>query len=105
MESDQIVLELKEDTVDVEFTLKVVDNRLPGFHVTNDGGDTFGVFYTKRSGFLGKHKQFLLDHFRVANGKDRLSYDEAVATAKGFFEKYLRSKVLQRAYAAKIVNL
>lgn len=105
MESEQIILELKEDTVDVEFSLRVVDNRLPGFHIENDGGEIFAIFYTKRSGFFGKTKSFLLDHFKVAPGSRRLSYEEAVNASKEFFGKYLRSKVLQRAYAEKIVNL
>lgn len=105
MENEQIILELKEDTVDVEFTVKVVDNRLPGFHIENDGGEVFAVFYTKRTGFFGKQKTFLLDHFKVAPGSKGVSYDEAVNASKEFFAKYLKSKVLQRAYAAKIVNL
>ena len=105
MENEQIILELREDTVDVEFKVRVVDNRLPGFHIENDGSEVFAVFYTKRSGFFGKHKAFLLDHFKVASGSKRVSYDEAVAACKEFFGKYLRSKVLQRAYAGKIVNL
>lgn len=103
-ENEGLVLELKEDTVDVEFKVRVVDNRLPGIHIVNDGGDTFSIFYTKRSGLLGKPKEFFLDHFKVAYGRDRLTYEEAVSEAKNFFSRYMRSKVLQRVYAAKIMN-
>lgn len=105
MENEQIILELKEDTVDVEFSLKIVDNRFPGFHIENDGSEVFGVFYTKRVGFFGRRKKFLLDHFKIASGSKTVSYDEAVNACKDFFRKYLRSKVLQRAYSEKIVNL
>lgn len=106
MQSEDLELGLKEDTVDVDFTVRVADSRLPGVIVINDSGSSvFAVFYTKRSGFSKKPKMFLIDSFSVAVGSRRLSYEEAIGSAKQFFDRYLRSRVLQRAYAAKIVNL
>lgn len=102
---EEMILELKkEDTVDVEFAIKVTDNRVPGVHVENDGGSVFGIFYTKRVGFFGKPKKFYLDSFSVAPGI-KMTYEESVLAAKEFFERYLRNKILQRVYATKIVNI
>jgi hypothetical protein len=98
-------LGIKEDTAEIQFNIKVFDNRLPNVYVSNDGGPVFGVFYLKASGITGKPSEYLLDHFSISGGSTPLQYQDAVSIAKDFFEKYLRSKILQRAYTAKITRI
>lgn len=100
---EDLSIVVPEDTVDVEFTVTVRDNRVPGMSVSTNGDGAFGIFYRKLGWF--RPKLHLIDSFRAHPEGQEMSYDESVRVAKEFFERYLRSKTLQRAYAQKILSL